>query len=80
MDTDIIELIELSKDGKKTDGVVNIALGSVLYLARIPRSRNQRPGSAQLPDGGPEAASAHTDIDKVIVDKAASTVYLADPI
>ena len=82
VDADIIELIELSKEwDKKTDGVVNIALGSVLSIWHEYREAGiSDPGSAQLPPMADlKAASAHTDIDKVIVDKAASTVYLADP-
>ncbi|MGI5918880.1 MAG: FAD:protein FMN transferase [Christensenellales bacterium] len=82
VDTDIIELIELSKEWhKKTDGVANIALGSVLSIWHEYREAGiSDPSSAQLPPMADlKAASAHTDIDKVIVDKAASTVYLADP-
>jgi len=82
VDADIIELIELSKEwNKKTGGVVNIALGSVLSIWHEYRDAGiSDPASAQLPPMADlKAASAHTDINKVIVDKAASTVYLADP-
>ena len=64
-----------------TDGKVNFAMGSVLRLWHETRTAAlDDPANAQLPD--PEAlaqAATHTDPDCVIIDKAASTVYLSDP-
>jgi thiamine biosynthesis lipoprotein len=82
VDASIIDLIKLSKEwDKKTGGVVNIALGSVLSIWHQYREAGiDDPGSAQLPPMADlEAASMHTNIDDVIIDEAASTVYLADP-
>ena len=62
-------------------GRVNVAMGSVLYLWHEARSDGiDDPLHAYLPDQAAlESASAHTSWDDVIIDEAASTVYLADP-
>ncbi len=82
VDRKIIDLILLGKEMYQlTDGRVNIAMGSVLELWHDAREHGlARPESAALPDmDALEQAAAHTDIDQVIVDEEASTVYLADP-
>jgi thiamine biosynthesis lipoprotein len=82
VDSHIIELIKLSKEWyKKTDGVVNIAMGAVLSIWHDYREAGiDDPDSAKLPPVADlEAANKHTNIDNVIVDEAASTVYLSDP-
>lgn len=60
---------------------VNPAMGSVLNLWHVARNDGLNdPANAYLPDQNAlEKAAAHTDLDQVIVDEAASTVYLADP-
>lgn len=81
VDPHIIELIKMSKEWyERTDGVVNIAMGSVLSLWHDYRVAGiDDPGSAQLPPVSElETASAHTDINDIIVDEQASTVFLAD--
>ncbi len=82
VDQDIIDLLKLSKEiYQKTDGVVNVAMGSVLVLwhnARIYSERN--PEEAYLPElERLKKASEHCNIDDVVIDEEAHTVYLADP-
>ena len=64
-----------------TGGKVNVAFGSVLSIWHDYRERGiDDPLSAKLPPMEKlREAAAHTDIDKVVIDEAASTVYLADP-
>ncbi len=81
VDSHIIEVIKLSKEWyKKSGGTVNIALGAVLSIWHDYREAGiADPGSAQLPPMADlQEANAHTDIDKIVVDEAASTVYLKD--
>ena len=81
VDPHIIELINFSKDWyTKTNGAVNVAMGAVRSLWHDYRQAGiDDPGNAQLPSlSDLQAASAHTDIDNVIIDEIASTVYLAD--
>ena len=64
-----------------TDGKVNAAMGSVLSLWH--RARNagiSNPQAARLPDSQQLSQAAdHTDFDCVIIDEAASTVFITDP-
>ena len=64
-----------------TDGKVNVAMGSVLHLWHIARSDGLNdPANAKLPDQDALLeASLHTDLDSVVIDEAASTVYITDP-
>lgn len=79
------ELLSLLLFGKEvyalTDGRVNIAFGSVLTLWHDARTAGiADPDSAALPERAAlEQAAAHTDIEAVILDEDAGTVYLADP-
>ena len=79
------QIIDLLTDCKAyytlTGGKVNAAMGSVLHLWHVARNDGiNDPVHAQLPDMDDLiAASAHTDFDCVIIDEAASTVYLSDP-
>ncbi|MGE5579412.1 MAG: FAD:protein FMN transferase [Bacillota bacterium] len=79
---ELIDLIDFSKEWyRKTNGQTNIAMGAVLQIWHEYREAGiADPESAQLPpmEALLEAAK-HIDIDKVIVDRAASTVYLEDP-
>ena len=64
-----------------TNGRVNVAMGSVLQLWHEARNDSIRlPDKAYLPEQAAlEEAAKHTDFSAVIIDEAASTVYLADP-
>jgi thiamine biosynthesis lipoprotein len=63
-----------------TNGATNIAMGSVLKLWHNARENGiSNPMDAELPDKALlTEASKHTDIEKVVIDKEQSTVYLAD--
>jgi len=81
VDREIIELLEFSKDCyDKTDGYVNIAMGSVLALWHQQRKiAEKKPADAKVPtEAELSSASAHTDISNLVINKADSTVYLAD--
>ena len=64
-----------------TGGRVNVAMGSVLSLWHHARNDGiNDPVNAKLPDSDALAEAAlHQDLTQVIIDEAASTVYLADP-
>ena len=66
---------------QKTDGYVNVAMGSVLKLWHVYRNEGlDDPGAATLPPMDKlTAAAQHTDIDKLVLDEQNSTAYLADP-
>lgn len=78
-------ILELLKDCKSyyelTEGKVNVAMGSVLQLWHDAREDGVNdPVHAALPAAEAlESAAAHMDLDKVILDEAASTVQFADP-
>ncbi len=82
VDQRIIDLLLLGKElYALTDGQVNIAMGSVLSIwhdARV--AAEQSPESATVPDTELlQQAAEHTNIDDVIIDEQAKTVFLADP-
>ena len=78
-------IIDLLLDCKSyydlTDGRVNVAMGSVLQLWHEARSDGfDDPMNAALPDDQALLGAAmHADFDAIVIDEAASTVYLADP-
>jgi thiamine biosynthesis lipoprotein len=78
-------ILALLKDCKAyyalTGGMVNPALGSVLRLWHEARTDSVNdPANAYLPDTEALAEAAlHTALDCVILDEAASTVYITDP-
>lgn len=78
-------IIQLMLDCKEyytlTGGKVNAAMGSVLQLWHEAREQGlNNPDNAKLPDADALALAAqHTDFDSVIIDEAASTVYICDP-
>jgi len=81
VDGRIIDLLLDCKDYyEATDGKVNVAMGSVLYLWHVARNDSfDDPVNAYLPDAQELVlASAHTDFADVVIDEDASTVYLAD--
>lgn len=80
---DLIDLILFSKNLYEEVGQqTNIAMGSVLNIWHDYREEAEsNPADAKIPPmDALEAASEHTDIDKVIVDVENSTVYLDDPL
>ena len=82
VDGRIIDLLTFGKEVyEMTDGLVNICYGSVLSVWHDYREAGLAdPDSAEVPPTGLlEEAAEHTDIDGLIIDEAASTVYLADP-
>jgi thiamine biosynthesis lipoprotein len=82
VDRQIIDLILLSKEAyERTDGLTNLALGSVLKIWHDYRIEGiDFPEEARLPkEEDLKAAALHANIDEVIVDEENSTVYLADP-
>lgn len=81
VDQRIIDLLLFSKEmEQKTDGMVNIALGSVLEIWHNYRTEGtEDPDNATLPPMEDLVeANAHTDINNMIIDEANSTVYLSD--
>ena len=71
----LIELIEFSKEMyNKTDGNVNIALGSVLKIWHAYREEGKAVPSYEILS----AAAEHTDINKIKIDKEASTIEFLD--
>ena len=82
VDRRIIDMLLYAKEMyNKTDGIMNIAMGSVLSLWHDYRTIGKdNPEQASLPpmDLLTEAAK-HTDINDIIIDEAASTVTISDP-
>ncbi|MGN0158998.1 MAG: FAD:protein FMN transferase [Brotaphodocola sp.] len=82
VDQRIIDLLTESVElCEETNGSVNIAMGSVLSLWHDYRTEGiDDPEHASLPPKDAlQKAGAHTNIDNLIIDSDASTVYLADP-
>lgn len=82
VDKKIISMLVLAKSiCKESGGAKNIALGSVTSIwLKYREAGIADPESASLPPMADlKAADQHTDIDKVIIDEKASTVYLSDP-
>lgn len=82
VDERIIDMLLYAKDMyEKTDGTVNIAMGSVLSLWHEYRQEGiNDPQAAKLPPMEKlEEAAEHTDINDLIIDEEACTVTLADP-
>jgi len=77
-------IIALLKDCKTyyelTDGMVNPAMGSVLQLWHVARNDGiNDPANAYLPkEDKLQEASQHMNFEAVIIDEAASTVYISD--
>lgn len=79
------EIIEMLLDCKEyyeaTEGKVNVAMGSVLQLWHETRDAGiHDPENAVLPDSRMlKEAAMHCNIEDVIIDEEASTVYIKDP-
>ncbi len=81
VDKKIIELLVLAKEMyEKTDGKINVAYGSVLSVWHKYRTEGlDNPENAKLPSMAElEQAAQYTDINKVVIDVEASTVYLEE--
>lgn len=77
VDGRILDLLEFSVEMyEKTDGMTNVAMGSVLSLWHDYREE----GIALPPEEALAAAAQHTNIDDIVLDRNANTVYLADPL
>lgn len=82
VDKKIIDMLKFSKEMYvKTNGKVNVAMGSVLSIWHRYREEGEaKPLKAELPPMEKlKEASKHTDINDVIIDEENSTVFLADP-
>lgn len=82
VDQAIIDLLQDCKEYYElTGGKVNVAMGSVLKLWHEARNDSiDDPSSAYLPDMAQlEEAAKHTSLDAVVIDEAASTVFITDP-
>ncbi|MEG1524575.1 MAG: FAD:protein FMN transferase [Clostridia bacterium] len=82
VDKQILDLLDYAKKMYTfTGGKMNVALGSVLQIWHNYREAGiDDPVNAALPPiADLKAANAHTNIDHLIIDRDASTVYLADP-
>lgn len=80
VDKEIIDLLLFAKDlYVKTDGKVNIAFGSVLEIWHDKREEAGIGELSALPSLDElKKANEHTDINKLIIDKENSTVFLSD--
>ena len=74
-------LLDCKRYNALTDGKVNVAMGSVLKLWHDARNDGiNNPKNAYLPDlNALEEASLHTDLNAVVIDETAKTVYISDP-
>ena len=82
MDPKVIELVEYSKKMYKlTNGKINIAMGSLLGLWHEYREMSlDNPDKAAIPEESMLVkASKHKDIDSIVVDEKAGTVFIKDP-
>ena len=82
VDRRIIDLLLYSKEMYElTGGKMNVAMGSVLSIWHDYRTEGMSdPANAKLPSESELAEAAkHTNIDDVIIDEEACTVFLADP-
>lgn len=81
VDAEIMDLLKFGIEMyEKTDGKFQMTYGSVLSLWHVYREKGtHEPEKAELPPGEELARRAeHADINDLILDENASTVYLAD--
>lgn len=82
VDQKIMDLLLYARElYEVTGGKMNIAMGSVLSIWHQYRTEGlENPENAALPPLEKlQAAAAHTDIQKMVLDEENSTVFLADP-
>ena len=83
VDDDVIALLKFGKEVyEKTGGMTNIAMGGVLSIWHEYQDEgNDDPFSAALPPMEDLlAASEHCNIDDVVIDEEAKTIFFADPL
>lgn len=83
VDTRIIDLLQDCKRYYEvTNGRVNVAMGGVLALWHEARTAGvDNPDKAYLPEETAlREAAAHTSLAAVVIDEAASTVFITDPL
>ena len=83
VEQEIIDMLRFSKQlYDKTAGRTNIAMGAMLGIWHEYREEGiNDPENAKIPDmKALVAASAHSDINSIIIDEEKKTVYLADPL
>lgn len=82
VDRKLIDLLLYAKEmNENTDGLMNIAMGSVLSIWHRYRDDGiNHPEDAKLPPMEKlQAAAEHTNIEDMIIDEKAGTVFLQDP-
>ena len=82
VDPEIIRLLQYSREMyEETDRQLHVAMGSVLTIWHEYREQGSRdPENAKLPEENElTRAAEHMNMGDLIIDTAASTVYLADP-
>lgn len=82
VDSRLIDMVAFAQEmDVKTGGRMNIAMGAVLTIWHDHRTAGiDDPQNATLPDmAALQAANQHTDINSLVVDKAANTLYITDP-
>lgn len=80
VDGKLLDVLEFGKSVyQETEGRCNIALGAVLSLWHGCRETALAGGEAVLPgDGALREAARHCNIDDLVLDRAAGTVFLSD--
>jgi thiamine biosynthesis lipoprotein len=82
VDQELISMLLFAKEQYyATEGKINIALGSVLRIWHEYREKGvaDSPSAAVPPRMLLEEAAKHTDLESIVIDEEASTVYLSDP-
>lgn len=82
VDADIIKMLKFAKEMYTfTEGMTNIAMGSVLSIWHEYREDGiYDPANAKVPPiEDLQAAAEHCNIDDIVIDEEKSTVFLADP-
>ncbi len=81
VDKEVLDLLIFAKEEyAKTNGSVNVAMGSVLEIWHYYREKSaDKPNEAELPlKSELKEAAKHTNIDDVMIDEKNSTVFLKD--
>lgn len=81
VDEPLIDLLEQCVEWEEqSQGAVNVCMGSVLEIWHEYRERYIGTENGELPPMEElEAAAQHTDINSLVIDREAGTVYLTDP-
>jgi len=82
VDEAIVDLLRRAKQWEAdTNGLVNVAMGAVLSIWHTCREAGALDETTAVlpPQEALEEAAKHIDIGKLVIDEAASTIYLADP-